>query len=217
MNQKTVSNFFQRKLWFFFAFYQLVLAKQSYIRYTGWIESLKRGYPCAANGSEIPWINYPTIAILKERLNKNLSLFEFGSGYSTIFYANLVKTVISVEHDQSWLDFIKSKMPNNVFLIYREEDIDGKYCRSITEFDQSFDVVIVDGKDRINCVKQALTKLSEEGVIILDDTGRKEYIEIIDYVKQKDFLNLSLEGLKPSSRKVQKTTIFYRQSNCLNI
>ena len=217
MNQKILKNFLRRRLWFLVAFYQLVLAKQSYTRYTGWIESLKHGYPCSSNGSEIPWMNYPTVTFLKERLSKDLSLFEFGSGYSTLFYAQLVRVVISVEHDRSWLNLMESKMPDNVSLIHREEDINRVYCRSITEFDREFDVVIVDGKDRMNCVKQAIRKLSPVGVIILDDTGRKKYIEIVDYANKKGFLNLSLEGLKPNSRKVHRTTIFYRRDNCLNI
>lgn len=217
MNQKRFLNFLRKRFWFVIAFYQLILAKRSYMRYTGWIESLKQGYPCGADRSEIPWMNYPTVTILKERLNKDLTLFEFGSGYSTLFYAKLVGVVISVEHDKSWLKLMEPKMPDNVSLIYKEDDIDGVYCRSINECDREFDVVVVDGKDRMNCVKQAIEKLSPVGALVLDDTGRKEYIEIVNYVKTKGFLDLGLEGLKPNSRRVQRTTIFYRPNNCLNI
>ncbi|MDJ0617413.1 MAG: hypothetical protein QNJ63_11820 [Calothrix sp. MO_192.B10] len=95
--------------------------------------------------------------------------------------------------------------------------IDGSYCRSITEFNQEFDVVIVDGRDRVNCVKQAIGKLSKTGVIILDDSDRQRYSEAIDHAKEKGFRTLSLEGLKPSTGKLSKATILYRQDNCINI
>ena len=116
-----------------------------------------------------------------------MSLFEFGSGYSTLFYSKLVRTVISVEHDKVWFNLMESKIPDNVSLIYKEKDIDGNYCRSITEFKQEFDVVVVDGRDRVNCAKQAIGKVSKIGVIILDDSGRERYLEAIDQAKKKEF------------------------------
>ncbi len=162
-------------------------------------------------------MNYPVINILKERLNKNLSLFEFGSGYSTLFYEKLVRDVTSVEYDRDWFDLIKEKTSENVSLLHREKDIDGIYCRAIGEFDKKFDVVIVDGSDRVNCVKQGIERLSEIGVIILDDSSRERYSEAIDYAKNKGFRVLNIEGLKPSGYRVDRTTILYRDNNCLNI
>ncbi len=151
--KKKVKIFLKRFPWSLIAFLRLVLRKKSYLHTTGWVESLKRGYPCDFEGSEIPWMNYPVINILKERLNKNLSLFEFGSGYSTLFYEKLVRDVTSVEYDRDWFYLIKEKTSENVSLLHREKDIDGIYCRAIGEFDKKFDVVIVDGRDRVNCVK----------------------------------------------------------------
>jgi protein-L-isoaspartate O-methyltransferase len=40
--------------------------------------------------------------VLERRLNKTLSVFEYGSGYSTLFYARCARSVISVEYDQAW-------------------------------------------------------------------------------------------------------------------
>lgn len=216
--KKTLKQILNKRFWFLIVFHRLVL-KKSYLHSTGWIQSIKRGYPCQSDGSEVPWMNYTVTNVLKERLNDHLSLFEFGSGYSTLFYAKLVKNVISVEYDRNWFDLIggRGKLPGNVSLIYREKDIDGMYCRSISEFDQEYDVVIVDGRDRINCVKQAIEKLSKIGVIILDDSERERYLEAIDYATQKGFRALNLEGLKPKGFGMSRTTMLYRQDNCLKI
>jgi len=178
---------------------------------------MKLGYPCSKDGSELPWMNYQVINFLKERLQNDLNLFEYGSGYSTMFYARLVKSVISVEYDKNWLNLMKTKVPGNVTLVYQEKDIDKNYCRAIKEFNQDFDVVIVDGRDRVNCVKHSIDKLSNKGVIILDDSSRDRYTQAFDLTIKAGFRILTFEGLKPKGSDVDKTTIIYRDGNCLGI
>jgi len=109
----------------------LLINKKSYLRSTGYLRSFKQGHPCDENGEFLPWMNYPVIAFLKERLNKDINIFEYGSGYSTRFYAQRVDTVTSLEYNQLWYNRIKDTLPNNVTLIYQKSDIDGQYCRAI--------------------------------------------------------------------------------------
>ncbi len=215
--RNTIRKTLKRKLWIRTAFKKLILRKSSYLHTSGWIESLRRGYPCDAEGLEIPWMNYPVVNILKERLNKDLSLFEFGSGYSTLFYAKLVRDVTSVEYNKDWYDFMNEKAIDNVSLLYREKDIDGSYCRTIHEAEREYDVVVVDGRDRVNCVKQSIDKLSSKGVVLLDDSSRDRYQEGIEYAKHKGFRALDIEGLKPSGYGIDRTTLLYRNDNCLDI
>ena len=75
------------------------------------IESLKRGYPCRSDGDEVPWMNYSIVSILNDRLRPDMKLFEFGSGYSTLFYAKRVNRVASVEYDRGWFDRMQSRVP----------------------------------------------------------------------------------------------------------
>ncbi len=60
------------------------------------MKSLETMKPLDADGRPIPWMNYPVIDLLRERLTKDLHLFEFGSGFSTTFYAQLVGHVTSI-------------------------------------------------------------------------------------------------------------------------
>lgn len=207
----------KRSLWPILAAQRSVWRKTTYLHETGWIASLKRGYPCDKDGVEVPWMNYSVIAILKERLNKNIRLFEYGCGYSTLFYSKRVRDVIALEYDKVWLDHIKQKSPENVQWVYKANDIDGEYCRAITEFDGMFDVVIVDGRDRVNCVVQSVAKLSESGVILLDDSSRERYAEALEFAHDAGFRALNIEGLKPTGRKIDRTTLFYRDGNCLGL
>ncbi len=204
-------------LWPVATFYLLVIKKNAYLTSTGWVKSLKRGVPCRPDGSPLPWMNYAVIAFLQKRLHKGLELFEYGSGYSTMFYAGLVKSVTSVEGNAAWYETVKNKVPANAQVMFREQDKNGEYCRAITAADRKFDVVVVDGRDRVNCIKQSLLSLSPQGVLILDDSHRERYQEIIAEVAAQGFRVLDFEGLKPAGWWNYRTTVFYRSDNCLGI
>lgn len=196
---------------------RLIADQTSYLYLTGWAQSLQAGKPIDSEGNPIPWMNFPAIRFLKERLTPDLNLFEFGSGYSTFFYADRVQTVTSVEYDAQWFQVVKSQAPKNVKLIFQPQDIDGDYCRVIGSTKEQYDVVIVDGRDRVNCVKQSVSALSPSGVILLDDSQRGKYREGIEFAKGNGFKALSFEGLKATGGAIDRTTIFYRQGNCLDL
>ena len=80
-----------------------------------------------------------------------------------------------MEYDEKWLHIIKSQVPDNVKIIFQAQDVDGKYCRVISATKDKYDVVIVDGRDRVNCLKQSVSALSAKGVILLDEPPRERY------------------------------------------
>jgi hypothetical protein len=199
------------------AFNNLIRKKNSYLYTSGWLQSLKHRRPMNQKGEPIPWMNYPIINFLEERLNSDMTLFEYGSGYSTLFYASRVKSVVSVEYDMDWFNIMQSQLPSNVNLLYQTKDIDGEYCRKINFDGDRYDVVIVDGRDRVNCVKQSIQALTERGVILIDDSQRERYTEAIVFATEHGFKALSMEGLKPTGSKIDRTTILYKEGNCFGI
>lgn len=199
------------------AYKALIKNENSFLYLTGWMRSLEKAKPVDKDGNQTPWMNYHVIEFLKDRLKSDLNLFEFGSGYSTTFYARLVQTVTSVEYEKSWLQLVKETAPNNVKLIYKEKDIDGGYCRAIIATGQLYDVVVIDGRDRVNCIKQSIKTLSERGVVLLDDSQRDRYQECIAYAKANGFRAIDFEGFRAPKSGIDRTTIFYRNANCLKI
>lgn len=197
--------------------FKLIFLDDSYLSVVGFYTSLKRNEPCDKDGNPVPWMNYNVISFLKGRLNKDLSLFEFGSGYSTIFYSNLVSNVVSIEYDKKWMDILQERLSSNVKLVYKAEDYDGEYCRSILSEDSKFDVVVVDGRDRVRCAKQAVNALTDRGVIIFDDSQREYYEEGLVYLSEQGFRRLDFEGVKPNNYGFDRTSIFYKDGNCFNI
>jgi hypothetical protein len=187
------------------------------LRKLGYIESSKTSKPCRRDGSPIPWMNYHVIQFLEERLTSDLSLFEFGSGNSTNFYAALVKDVISVEIDKQWYDHVKKTMPSNVSLILFDPGSGESYCEIAGRQDHKFDAIVVDAQDRVECLMQAPAALTDRGVIILDDSHPDDHAQAIAFLADQGFRKLDFEGIKPGSIRAYRTTVFYRADNCLGI
>jgi hypothetical protein len=196
---------------------QLIISPDSYLIKTGWILSMAKGTPCDINGAPLPWMNYNVIQFLQKRLRKHFNLFEYGSGYSTHFYAALVEKVVSIEYDEAWIAKIAKDLPSNCKLLYQPKDVDGLYCRMIQNTPDLYDVIIIDGRDRVNCLLQSLNKLTPAGVILLDDSQRDFYRPGLDAAVQHGFRELEFEGLKPTGNSLDRTTVLYRNDNCLGI
>tara|TARA_B100001250_G_C19642578_1_gene718935 strand:- start:194 stop:856 length:663 start_codon:yes stop_codon:yes gene_type:complete len=195
----------------------LIKNKNSFLYSTGWMRSFKENRSVDNRGEYLPWMNFSIIQFLDDRFKKDLNLFEFGSGYSTFFYASKVKNVTSIEHMKQWFDNLEPLIPSNVNLIFQKKDFNDKYCRMINQNNKEYDVIIIDGRDRVNCFKQSMNSLSLRGVIILDDAHREKYQDIFTMSKKSGFKYLSIDGLKAAKSNIYRTTIFYKKENCLNI
>jgi hypothetical protein len=76
--------------------------------YTDWREHLVPGRNSVTDGS--PWMCFSAIQFLKEIVRKDMRVFEYGSGGSTLFWISRVQEVASVEHDTSWYSIMKIKL-----------------------------------------------------------------------------------------------------------
>lgn len=173
--------------------------------------------PVSSNGESLPWMNYSVTRFLETRLTQDLVLFEYGSGYSTNFFASRVNRVTSVEYDRAWFERINEISRENTEILFREVGDDGAYCRSIREQEINYDVVIIDGRNRVSCFKEAIPALTPRGVILLDDSDRSRYSEIFELAAAEGFRFLRFSGIKPLAVSISKATLFYRDGNCLSI
>lgn len=190
---------------------------KGYLAEIGWFNTWNSKSPQDENGDPIPWVTYSFIDFIKDRIKKEHAVFEFGSGNSTLFYAKLAGKVVSVEHDQDWFNKISSTKPGNSEMIYCSLETDGEYCRTPLSADQKFDVIIVDGRDRVNCCTQAVSALTDTGVIVLDDSEREFYQPAVRVLSAAGFKQLDFSGISPGLFYRKSTSVFYRTNNCLNI
>ncbi len=187
------------------------------LKESGWLRSFDEGQPVDAQGGPVPWMVYPAVDFLAPRLRSDMSVFEYGSGNSTLWWAARVREVVSCEHDQAWYEKIRARAPANVTMVHVPLETGGEYSRKVGEYRDAFDIVVVDGRDRVNCAINALPALKAGGVILFDDTYRVEYQEGYDALERAGFRKLDFVGLAPVFNQYGQTGLFYRPGNCLGI
>lgn len=164
-----------------------------------------------------PWWVKSVTDLVKRRLNKELTVFEWGSGNSTLFLAQNVGRVVSIEHDLMWYERMKKIIPQNVRLEFCELTYGGEYCKKILDEKEKFDLVIVDGRDRVRCAQNAVESVKENGIIIWDDTERKAYQEGYKFLKEHCYKQLQLSGNTYGGAFTHFTSIFYKENNLLGL
>lgn len=129
--------------------------------------------------AELPWLPFVVIDRLEKHLTRSSKVFEFGGGGSTVWFANRVGEVVTVEHDPDWFPVLESAVGSRpgCTLIHRTaQDNYADYITSIDPFeDATFDAVVVDGRERVRCLERALTKVRPGGLLVLDDANRTRY------------------------------------------
>jgi hypothetical protein len=183
----------------------------------GWIRSRKEKRCVDAAGNPLPWITYPAIDFLTRHLRPGLSVFEYGCGASTLWWAARAGRVVSVEHDAEWASRISAEAPANVTVVHRPLDPPGPYESEPLAHGQKFDVVVIDGRNRVRCVPNAIAALEAGGVIVYDNTDRPEYAPGIVALRDAGFRRVEFVGLAPMYGHKTETSIFFRNDNCLGI
>lgn len=195
----------------------LSLGIKGYLAEKGWFDAHQTKSAIDENGKPIAWVTYSFIDFIKERVNKQHDIFEFGSGNSTIFYAEMAKSVYSVEHDKDWFEKSSKIDLPNIKMIQCDLVRGGEYCKSAATTGKKFHIIIVDGRDRVNCCKQAIQSLTEDGVVVLDDSERAEYADALIFLKDNGFKHLPFTGMAPGVITSKRTSIFYKPNNCVDI
>jgi hypothetical protein len=194
----------------------VALVRDSALAREGWFDSYRTKRSVDAAGRPVPWYTYPAIHFLEPRLTKDMDVFEYGCGNSTIWYAQKVRSVISVENDQEWHANVSRILPGNAQVIMR--NLEGQqYASEVVRSGRSFDVAVIDGRDRVECTRFAIRSLKEEGVVVFDNSERPEYSEAFSFLAGHAYKKLDFEGMGPINSYSWTTSILYRPGNCLGI
>lgn len=127
----------------------------------------------------VPWLTDGAVRFLEEFFQKHdePSVLEFGSGSSSVWFAKRTKNLTSIEHDKDCHDLVKSKIramsnTENVKLILKARPY-FDVCKQFST--ESFDLILVDGRERVGCIKAAISLLKPGGIMMLDNSERPRY------------------------------------------
>lgn len=166
-----------------------------------WLRSTNPDYSLRA---AMPWITFDAVDYLSTHLSAGMTVFEYGSGGSTLFLRRFAGRCVSIEHDPAWYARLRSLLrpddPVDYRLVpaeppvempmpdpadpdgYMSDDADfakrsfRAYVQQIDTFpDGFFDLVLIDGRARPSCIRHSAPKVRPGGLLILDNADRPYY------------------------------------------
>jgi len=213
--------FFKKILIFFYILPLLdrfKFIKKSYLRSLLSIYDLKE-----LIDNDLIWINYKAIKYIENFITKNSRVLEYGSGASTFWFAKRCKDLTSIEHDEKYYqmvkkilkknrikcdyNFCKPEILSNNYKSHKIKDLTFKnYVLKGNSSKKKFDIIFIDGRCRIKCLQNSLKLIKKNGLIIFDNSNRKEYKKGISRFPLK---RKTIVGLCPSLPYFSETTFFF--------
>lgn len=171
---------------------------------------------------EIPWFSWEAIRFLKKFIKPGMKVFEWGSGGSTLYFANNKCDVYSIEDHAEWYEKVREKTSDkkNISINLIPYDFnntidfqESHYLNPKVQF-ENYDIIVIDGTEKQNKVRPSCflkaqkeilknRKLSKMTIIIVDDSWR--YPEIIASSSAKKIHRF--EGTGPCRLGVTSTDI----------
>lgn len=167
----------------------------------------------------LPFLSYPAIEALEQILQPNMTVFEYGGGGSTLFFARRVRQVTTVENSAEWIERVGAKLRrenlSNVKFLHHpllEDDLPAflasPYLFGIKGLQP--DLILVDGWDkraklRQHCFYEAEKHIAQGGFIVVDNSWRYHELRTNNRAQRWQ----EFRGVGPSRIGVTTTDIFY--------
>jgi len=157
-----------------------------------------------------PWWVWGAVDHVKRVLQPDWRVFEWGSGGSTLWFAQRVADVSSMENNPEWYEKTRAELAQyglsaNVWLQCEENLPD--YAAEI-EWHAAPDLVSVDGRNRASCLRYACGTLKPGGYLVLDNSERAEYqdaMHLLDTWERWDYVKTPEQ---PGSEAAWTTTVW---------
>ena len=168
----------------------------------GHAASSRAQLPIDGDGNPTPWYTYSAIAYLSQLDFSENTVFEYGSGNSTLWWGARSKHVVSVERAEAWARKV-SRQADALPVEILEATGRDEY---VSALDAVFDVIVVDGDWRGACAERALTALAPGGLIVVDNADW--YPGICAMLRAADLIQVDFSGFGPVNPYTWTTSLF---------
>lgn len=159
---------------------------------------------------ELPWLPFRLIDELESRVGADSRVFEYGGGGSTLWFLSRGAQVVTVEHHPGWAAELRRRVTSERWTMVERSPADdyAAYVAAIDEHaDDSFDVVVVDGRERARCLTAALPKVKPGGLLVVDDVDRERYQAAI---RATGWPRRDIVGFAPAKPSLSYTAVLTR-------
>jgi predicted O-methyltransferase YrrM len=141
-----------------------------------WLGLKRRPEPAAvvrADWRDVPWLTDGAVDFLDGFLSTlpQARVLEFGTGASTLWFARRGVSILSFDHDPAWHASVRKILPATSAIDLRLHA--RPYYEAVAGLPSgSFDLVLVDGRDRVACVRHAMRLVEPGKFLMIDNTER---------------------------------------------
>lgn len=157
-------------------------------------------------GILFPWYVKPFLDELATWDLKDKTVFEYGMGASSLWWANKAGKVFGVDNNLEWFSEVVAALKGKGNYEHIEDRED--YCNAVSEWSELFDIIIIDGAYRDECVIPALNSLKEGGILVVDNWMQPS-VEIASEENQELLLSMAHRVFKQPGHPDWQTAIFY--------
>lgn len=154
----------------------------------------------------------PSVQIaIRKYVYPGCKVLELGSGWSTIWFAMMNCSVVSVEHDVDWYAEV-----NRVLVLERLTAhvlrVEPEQFPNIVTATSECDIIFVDCIDeqRIPCIREAVHKVRVGGILVVDDTHWEKMKPVWDIVNWGGENIRGMHTRKTGETLLHQTTIYKR-------
>lgn len=114
----------------------------------------------------LPWYTKPALEWLKSQDVSNWRVFEYGCGYSTMWWSLNCKWITAVDTNEGWARAVG-------VIHYPDKE---SYVKSIEwQTEERYDCIVVDGEWREECVAFSRDTINPGGYMIVDNYGQTDF------------------------------------------
>ncbi|HET7313725.1 tetratricopeptide repeat protein [Salinisphaera sp.] len=157
---------------------------------------------------DAPHMTEPERGLFKGALRGASRYFEFGSGGSTVWAVGENLDVHGVDSDAKWVEALKARLGERCRLVSvdigptgawgyptsaEHEDAYPRYSQAIFDYDEAFDLILVDGRFRVACTIAAIQHIMQRSaaieaarIFIHDFWERPDYHRVLQFLEPVD-------------------------------
>lgn len=139
-----------------------------------------------------PWYVKPFLDELQTWDLSARDVFEYGGGASTLWWASKANSVTSVDANQMYVDAVSNEIKNkgitNAQILFKHNP--EEYINEVNK--GWYDIIVIDGHYRDECIQPSLARLKHGGVLIFDNwqqpsvhMAHPQLVEILEKMEHK--------------------------------
>jgi hypothetical protein len=170
----------------------------------------------------MPWIAWPCIEFLDSYLKPGDRVFEWGGGGSTIYFLKKGCLLTTVESSEVWVKELTTRVdalpPDcrsrwDLRFVAVKNNADPRIADYIHEVTNGgpWDVVLVDGWSRFQCLLAARSTVRPGGVLVLDNANQQQFRDVPSVMN--GWKRHAFRGLGVARSWVTQTDAYVRPQN----